>query len=287
LQRTMDLAWAAGDSRARGFLIGGTAGRTTLNGEGLQHEDGHSQLLAAAIPNCLSYDPTFAYELAVIIQDGLRRMITEQEDVFYYITVMNENYEHPALPAGVEKDIVKGMYLFRKGAGSNGPRVQLLGSGAIFREAIAAADLLREDWGVEADLWSCPSFNLLARDGHECTRHHLLHPDEPRRVCHAQAMLADTRGPIVAATDYVRLYAEQIRPFVTEGGRRYTVLGTDGFGRSDTREKLRDFFEVDRRWITLAALSALADDGAIERKRVAEAIVKYGLDPAKPNPLGV
>ncbi|MFN3884860.1 MAG: pyruvate dehydrogenase (acetyl-transferring), homodimeric type, partial [Rhodocyclaceae bacterium] len=287
LQRTMDLCWAAGDSRARGFLIGGTAGRTTLNGEGLQHEDGHSQLLATAIPNCLSYDPTFAYELAVIIQDGLRRMVGGQEDVFYYITVMNENYEHPAMPAGVEKDIVKGMYLFRKGANSNGPRVQLLGSGAIFREAIAAADLLRDDWGVEADLWSCPSFTELARDGHECTRHHLLHPDEPRRVCHAQAMLADTRGPIVAATDYVRLYAEQIRPFVTEGGRRYTVLGTDGFGRSDTREKLRDFFEVDRRWITLAALSALADDGAIERQRVAEAIAKYRLDPAKPNPLRV
>ncbi|MFN6961684.1 MAG: pyruvate dehydrogenase (acetyl-transferring), homodimeric type, partial [Rhodocyclaceae bacterium] len=244
LQRTMDLAWAAGDSRARGFLIGGTAGRTTLNGEGLQHEDGHSQLLASAIPNCLSYDPTFAYELAVIIHDGLRRMLSEQKDVFYYITVMNENYEHPALPAGVEKDIVKGMYLFRKGAGSNGPRVQLLGSGAIFREAIAAAGLLRDDWGVEADLWSCPSFTELARDGHECARYHLLHPEEPKPLCHAQAMLADTRGPIVAATDYVRLYAEQIRPFVTEGGRRYTVLGTDGFGRSDTREKLRDFFEV-------------------------------------------
>ncbi|WP_126446518.1 pyruvate dehydrogenase (acetyl-transferring), homodimeric type [Sulfuricystis multivorans] len=287
LQRTMDLAWAAGDSRARGFLIGGTAGRTTLNGEGLQHEDGHSQLLAAAIPNCLSYDPTFAYELAVIIQDGLRRMVAEQQDVFYYITVMNENYEHPALPEGVEQDIVKGMYLFRKGASSNGPRVQLLGSGTIFREVIAAAELLKADWGIEADLWSCPSFTELARDGHACTRYRLLHPDEPKPVCHAKKLLADTRGPIVAATDYVRLYAEQIRPFITEGGRRYTVLGTDGFGRSDTREKLRDFFEVDRRWIALAALSALLEDGAIEVATVKAAIVKYGLDPAKPNPLGV
>ncbi|MDP1652321.1 MAG: pyruvate dehydrogenase (acetyl-transferring), homodimeric type, partial [Rhodocyclaceae bacterium] len=287
LQRTMDLCWAAGDSRARGFLIGGTAGRTTLNGEGLQHEDGHSHILSAAIPNCVSYDPSFGYELAVIVQDGLRRMVAEQEDVFYYLTVMNENYEHPALPAGVEQDIIKGMYQFRKGPNSNGPRVQLLGSGVIFREAIAAADLLKDDWGVEADLWSCPSFTELARDGHNCTRYHLLHPNEPRPLCHAKASLADTRGPVIAATDYMRAFAEQIRPFITEGGRRYTVLGTDGFGRSDTREKLRHFFEVDRYWITLAALSALADDGAIEVQKVAEAIAKYGLDPAKPNPVKV
>ncbi|MCX8087080.1 MAG: pyruvate dehydrogenase (acetyl-transferring), homodimeric type [Rhodocyclaceae bacterium] len=287
LQRTMDLAWAAGDSRARGFLIGGTAGRTTLNGEGLQHEDGHSHVLAATIPNCISYDPTFAYELAVIIQDGLRRMVAEQEDVFYYLTVMNENYEHPAMPEGVAQDILKGMYLFRKGANSNGPRVQLLGSGTIFREVIAAADLLRADWGVEADLWSCTSFTELARDGHHCTRYHLLHPDEPKPVCHAKGLLADTRGPIVAATDYVRMYAEQIRPFITEGGRRYLVLGTDGFGRSDTREALRRFFEVDRYWVVLAALSALADDGAIETGLVKQAIAKYGLDPNKPNPMKV
>jgi pyruvate dehydrogenase E1 component len=287
LQRTMDLCWAAGDSRARGFLIGGTAGRTTLNGEGLQHEDGHSHVLAATIPNCISYDPTFGYELAVIVQDGLRRMVAEQEDVFYYLTVMNENYEHPAMSAGVEKDILKGMYLFRKGSNSNGPRVQLLGSGTILREVIAAADLLKDDWGVESDLWSCTSFNELARDGHNCTRFHLLHPDEPRRNCHAKGLLADTRGPIVAATDYLRLYAEQIRPFITEGGRRYTVLGTDGFGRSDSREQLRHFFEVDRRWVALAALSALADDGAIEPQKVKEAIAKYGLDPAKPNPVKV
>ena len=287
LQRTMDLCWAAGDSRARGFLVGGTAGRTTLNGEGLQHEDGHSHVLAATIPNCISYDPTFGYELAVIVQDGLRRMVTEQEDVFYYLTVMNENYEHPALPEGAEKDILKGMYLFRKGTNSNGPRVQLLGSGTIFREAIAAADLLRNDWGVESDLWSCTSFNELARDGHNCVRHHLLHPTETRPACHAKSLLADTRGPIVAATDYLRMYAEQIRPFITEGGRRYTVLGTDGFGRSDSREKLRNFFEVDRYWITLAALSSLADDGALAAGKVAEAIRKYGLDPQKSNPVKV
>jgi len=291
LQRTLDLCWAAGDSRARGFLVGGTAGRTTLNGEGLQHEDGHSHILAATIPNCVSYDPTFAYELAVIVQDGLRRMVAEQEDVFYYLTVMNENYEHPAMPKleneGVEQDILKGMYLFRKGANSNGPRVQLLGSGTIFREVIAAADLLERDWGVTADLWSATSFNELARDGHECTRHHLLHPDAPRRDCHAKSLLADTRGPIVAASDYTRMYAEQIRPFVTENGRRYTVLGTDGFGRSDSRERLRHFFEVDRHWVTVAALSSLADDGAIEPARVKEAIAKYGLDPDKPNPARV
>ncbi|MEW6292136.1 MAG: pyruvate dehydrogenase (acetyl-transferring), homodimeric type [Pseudomonadota bacterium] len=287
LQRTMDLCWAAGDSRARGFLVGGTAGRTTLNGEGLQHEDGHSHILAATIPNCISYDPTFAYELAVIVQDGLRRMVAEQEDVFYYLTVMNENYEHPAMPQGAEQDIIKGMYLFRKGANSNGPRVQLLGSGTIFREVIAAADLLKDDWSVTADLWSCTSFNELARDGHNCVRFHLLHPEEPRPVCHAKGLLADTRGPIVAATDYTRMYAEQIRPFITEGGRRYTVLGTDGFGRSDTREQLRRFFEVDRYWVTVAALSALADDGVVEQKTVAEAIAKYGLDPNKPNPVKV
>jgi pyruvate dehydrogenase E1 component len=284
LQRTGDLAWAAGDCRSRGFLVGGTAGRTTLNGEGLQHEDGHSHVLASTIPNCIAYDPTFAYEVAVIVQDGLRRMVSEQEDVYYYLTVMNENYEHPAMPEGAQANILKGMYLFRRGAGSNGPRVQLLGSGTIFREAIAAADLLREQWGVEADLWSCPSFTELAREGHERVRQHLLHPGEPPQPSHVAACLADTRGPVIAATDYIRSYAEQIRPLVP---RRYTVLGTDGFGRSDTREKLRHFFEVDRHWITLAALSALADEGAIDAAKVAEAIARYGLDPAKPNPLGV
>jgi len=284
LQRTMDLVWAAGDQRARGFLIGGTAGRTTLNGEGLQHEDGHSHVLSAAVPNCVSYDPSFAYEVAVIMQDGMRRMVAEQEDVFYYLTVMNENYEHPAMPAGAEADILKGMYLFRKGPGSNGPRVQLLGSGVIFREAMAAAELLKNDWGVDADLWSCPSFTELARDGQDCARWNLLHPTEPQRKPHVTALLSDTRGPVIASTDYVRLFADQIRPYVP---RAYTVLGTDGFGRSDTREKLRHFFEVDRRWIALAALRALADEGQFDKAKLAEAIKKYGLDPNKPNPVKV
>jgi pyruvate dehydrogenase E1 component len=284
LQRTMDLAWAAGDQRARGFLIGGTAGRTTLNGEGLQHEDGHSHILASVIPNCVAYDPTFQYEVAVIVQDGLRRMFAEQEDVFYYITVMNENYSHPDMPAGVEADILKGMYLFRQGPAADGPRVQLLGCGTIFREVIAAARLLHEDWGVEADLWGCPGFNELARDGHDCLRWNMLHPLETPRRAHVERCLDDTRGPVIAATDYVRLYAEQIRPFVH---RRYVTLGTDGFGRSDTREKLRHFFEVDRHWVTVAALKALADDGSLAREKVAEAIARYGLDANKPNPLTV
>jgi pyruvate dehydrogenase E1 component len=286
LQRTMDLVWAAGDQRARGFLIGGTAGRTTLNGEGLQHEDGHSLLLAGMVPNCISYDPTYAFEVAVIMQDGLRRMFQEQQDVFYYLTVMNENYEHPELPAGAEANIIKGMYQFRKGTASNGPRVQLLGSGTIFRESVAAAELLKSDWGVEADLWSCPSFNELARDGNDCTRWNLLHPTEPQRVAHVTACLADTRGPVIASTDYVRLFGEQIRALVPRD-RSYTVLGTDGFGRSDTREKLRHFFEVDKHWITLAALRALADEKQIDASKVAEAIKKYGLDADKPNPTKV
>jgi len=284
MQRTMDLVWAAGDQRARGFLVGGTAGRTTLNGEGLQHEDGHSQILAGTVPNCVSWDPTFAYEIAVIVQDGLRRMVTEQEDVFYYLTVMNENYEHPAMPADAAPGILKGMYQFRKGPASNGPRVQLLGSGTIFMEAVAAAALLKDDWGVEADLWSCPSFNELARDGQDCARWNLLHPAETPRVPHVTACLAETRGPVIAATDYIRVFAEQIRSLVP---RSYTVLGTDGFGRSDTREKLRHFFEVDRRWIAVAALSALADEGQVKKELLAEAIAKYGLDPNKPNPVKV
>ncbi|MDR2113097.1 MAG: pyruvate dehydrogenase (acetyl-transferring), homodimeric type, partial [Candidatus Accumulibacter sp.] len=284
-QRVMDLCWAAGDQRARGFLIGGTAGRTTLNGEGLQHEDGHSPILSGLIPGCVSYDPAFAYEIAVIMHEGLRRMFVEQDDVYYYLTVMNENHEHPEMPAGAEQDIVKGMYLFRQGAGTNGPRAQLLGSGAIFREVIAAADLLRNDWGVESDLWSCPSFNELAREGQDAARWNMLHPLEAPKRSHVERCLAGTTpGPVVAASDYVRLYAEQIRPFID---RRYVTLGTDGYGRSDTRAALRHFFEVDRRWIALAALKALADDGAIERGKVAEAIVKYGIDIDKPNPVTV
>ncbi len=284
-QRIGDLAWAAGDMRARGFLVGGTAGRTTLNGEGLQHEDGHSLLWASSIPNCLPYDPTFAYELAVIVQDGLRRMVQDQEDVYYYLTVMNENYPHPAMPEGVDKDILKGMYAFRRGA-DNGkaPRVQLLGSGTIFNEVIAAAEMLRNDWGVESDLWSCPSFTELAREGNDVARYNLLHPTETARLSHVEKCLNDTRGPVIASTDYIRTYADQIRPFVRG---RYVVLGTDGYGRSDTREKLRHFFEVDRNWVTVAALKALADEGTLPASKVAEAIAKYNLDPNKPNPMTV
>ncbi len=281
-QRFGDLAWAAGDMRSRGFLLGGTAGRTTLNGEGLQHEDGQSQVYAATIPNCVSYDPTFSYEVAVIVQDGLRRMYAEQEDVYYYLTVMNENYRHPAMPEGAAPSIIKGMYLFAAGAKKpKAPRVQLLGSGTIFREVIAAAELLRNDWGVESDLWSCPSFTELARDGRAAERLNLLNPTATPRKSHVEDCLAATTGPVIAATDYVRAFAEQIRAYVP---RRYIALGTDGFGRSDTREKLRYFFEVDRWYVTVAALKSLADEGTLPAAKVAEAIKKYGLDPAKPAP---
>jgi pyruvate dehydrogenase E1 component len=281
-QRVGDLAWAAGDLRARGFLIGGTAGRTTLNGEGLQHEDGHSHLFSATIPNCVSYDPTFSYEVAVIVQDGLRRMYAEQEDIFYYLTVMNENYEHPGMPEGAEKGILKGMYLFREGQRlKDVPRVQLLGSGAILREVIAAADLLAQDFNVSADVWSCPSFTELAREAMAAERWNLLHPTEKARKSHVENCLHGHEGPIVAATDYMRLFADQIRPFVP---RRYRVLGTDGFGRSDYRKRLRNFFEVDRRWIALAALKTLAEEGAVKPTVVAEAIAKYDIDPEKPAP---
>ena len=283
-QRFGDLAWAAGDSRCRGFLLGGTSGRTTLNGEGLQHEDGHSHIQASLIPNCISYDPTFGYEVAVIIADGLRRMYREQEDVFYYLTLLNENYEHPAMPEGAESGILKGMYLLARGPASNAPRVQLLGSGAILREAIAAAELLRQDWGVDSDIWSCPSFNELGRDGQAQARWNLLNPEAAPRASHVEQCLKDTRGPVIAATDYIHSFAEQIRAFVP---RRYVVLGTDGFGRSDTREKLRQFFEVDRHFVTVAALKALADEGQIAPAKVAEAIAKYGINPNKPNPLTV
>ncbi|MEW9897318.1 pyruvate dehydrogenase (acetyl-transferring), homodimeric type [Chitinivorax sp. PXF-14] len=279
-QRVGDLAWAAGDMRTRGFLLGGTAGRTTLNGEGLQHEDGHSHIQAGLIPNCVSYDPTFGYEVAVIVQDGLRRMYAEQQDVYYYITLMNENYAHPAMPAGAEAGIIKGMYQFKKGGDGN-LRVQLLGSGTIFNEVIAAAELLRADWGVEADLWSCPSFNELARDGQATERWNMLHPAEAPRLSHVGECLKDAQGPVIAATDYIRLYAEQIRAHVPG---KYTVLGTDGFGRSDTREQLRHFFEVNRYFITLAALKSLADEGKLDRSKVAQAMAKYGLDADKPAP---
>ncbi|MGH8727245.1 MAG: pyruvate dehydrogenase (acetyl-transferring), homodimeric type [Burkholderiales bacterium] len=289
-QRIGDLAWAAGDSRARGFLIGGTSGRTTLNGEGLQHEDGHSHLVAATIPNCVSYDPTFGYELAVIIQDGLRRMFAEQDDVFYYITVMNENYPHPTLPNGAEEGILKGMYSLREGdlsrrkPGARELRVQLLGSGTILREVIAAADLLANDWDVAADVWSATSFNELRRDGLACARWNLLHPEEKPKQSYVASCLKDRKGPVIAATDYMKAYADQIREFVP---RRYHVLGTDGFGRSDTREKLRRFFEVDRYYVTIAALKAIADEGEIPTSKVNEAIKKYGINPDKPNPVTV
>jgi pyruvate dehydrogenase E1 component len=281
-QRVGDLAWAAGDMRSRGFLLGGTAGRTTLNGEGLQHEDGHSHLISATVPNCISYDPTFGYEVAVIIHDGLKRMYVEQQDVYYYLTLMNENYTHPAMPEGAAPAIVKGMYLFKAGdKKSKAPRVQLLGSGTIFREVIEAAALLRNDWGVEADLWSCPSFTQLARDGYAASRQNMLNATSKPEVSHVESCLKDTEGPVIAATDYIRAFADQIRAYVP---RRYVVLGTDGFGRSDTRDKLRYFFEVDRKWVTVTALKALADDGKIPAAKVSEALAKYGLDPKKPAP---
>ncbi|BDG01147.1 pyruvate dehydrogenase (acetyl-transferring), homodimeric type [Anaeromyxobacter oryzae] len=282
-QRTGDFAWAAGDMRCRGFLVGGTSGRTTLNGEGLQHEDGHSHVQSSVIPNCHSYDPTFSYEVAVIVQDGLRRMLAENEDAYWYITVLNENYVHPAMPEGAVPNIVKGMYLFKAGARSapSAPRVQLLGSGAIFREVIAAADLLKSQWGVDSDLWACPSFTELAREGKAIARENMLHPGAPAKRCHVELCLAEAPGPVVAATDYVRTFPEQIRPWVRQ---RYVTLGTDGFGRSDTREKLRRFFEVDRHHVTVAALKALADDGVLPVTKVAEAIQKYGIDPNKPAP---
>ena len=286
-QRVGDLAWAAGDQRARGFLLGGTAGRTTLNGEGLQHEDGHSHLISSTIPNCVSYDPTFAYELAVIVQDGLRRMYQEQEDVFYYITVMNENYAHPALPEGAEEGIIRGMYQLPspKTKLKNAPTVQLLGSGTILLEVIEAQKLLEKDHGVIANVWSCTSFNELRRDGISTERWNMLHPDETPKQSYVSECLSNTDGPIIAATDYMRIFADQIRPYLPE--KKYVVLGTDGFGRSDTREKLREFFEVDRRYVVVAALSALADQGVVDKKTVTDAIKTYGVNPDKPEPTTV
>jgi pyruvate dehydrogenase E1 component len=286
IQRVGDLCWAAGDMRARGFLIGGTAGRTTLNGEGLQHEDGHSHVWFSAIPNCRTYDPTFQYELAVIVQHGAKRMLTDQVDEYYYLTVMNENYVHPDMPKGAEADIIKGMYLFKEGGKEKkkGQRVQLTGSGTIFREVIAAADLLRDDWGVESDIWSAPSFNELRRDGIDCERWNLLHPMDEQRVAHVTKCLHSKTGPVIAATDYMRIFADSVRPYIK---KTYKVLGTDGFGRSDSRENLRRFFEVNRFYVTIAALTALAEDGVIERKVIADAIQKYGIDPEKPNPTTV
>lgn len=278
-QRVGDLAWAAGDMHARGFLVGGTAGRTTLNGEGLQHEDGHSHIQADLIPNCVSYDPTYQYELAVIVQDGLRRMYVEQEDVFYYLTVMNENYKHPAMPQreNIERDILKGMYLFREG-GSGSLKVQLMGSGVILEEVIHAADLLKADFGVEADIWSCTSFNLLSRDAMEVERHNRLHPTGEQKVAFVTEQLKGHEGPVVVSSDYIRGFAERIRHAIPKENGEFVVLGTDGFGRSDSRTNLRRFFEVDRYHVVVAALNALANQGKLDKKTVQVAIDKYGID---------
>ncbi len=284
-QRVGDLVWAAGDSRTRGFMLGGTAGRTTLNGEGLQHEDGHSHVLFSVVPNCRAYDPTYGFEVAVIIQEGLRRMVGEQEDIFYYLTLMNENYQHPAMPAGAEDGILRGMYLLREGSKrSKKPRVQLLGSGTMLREVLAAADLLADDWGVVSDVWSVTSFTELRRDGIEVDRWNLLHPTEEQRTSFVEQSLGNRRGPVVASTDYVRTFADQIRTWVP---REYRVLGTDGFGRSDYRSALRRFFEVDRHYVTVSALKALADSGEIEPATVQAAIDRYGIDAEAPIPTSI
>lgn len=277
-QRVGDLAWAAGDMQARGFLLGGTAGRTTLAGEGLQHQDGHSHLLASTIPNCVSYDPTYAYELAIIIHHGMQRMFGEQENVFYYISVMNENYAQPALPEGVSDGIVKGMYLLHRNEDAN---VQLLGSGAILREVIAAAELLKTEFGIAANTWSVTSFNELRREGLDCERWNMLHPNSPQQISYVSSLLTEHVGPVVAASDYMKVYADQIREFVPQN---YRTLGTDGFGRSDSRAQLRQFFEVNRNFICLGALKSLADEGTIDSAVVTEAIAKLGIDPEKSNP---
>jgi len=286
LQRVGDLAWAAADMQARGFLLGGTAGRTTLNGEGLQHEDGHSHILSSVIPNCISYDPTFAHEVAVIIHSGLQRMVANQEDVFFYITLMNENYGHPGLKKGTEAQILKGMYLLQPADKSAKVKVQLMGSGTILREVIEGAALLKADFGVDADIWSCPSFTELRRDGIECERFNLLNPSAKRRVPFVEQQLAGHDGPVIAATDYMRLFSDQIRPYMP-AGRKFITLGTDGFGRSDTRAKLREFFEVDRRYVAIAALRGLADEGKVKPSVVEDAIKKYGIDPTRPSPMSV
>ncbi len=283
-QRIGDLAWAAGDMQARGFLLGGTSGRTTLNGEGLQHEDGHSHILAGTIPNCVSYDPTFAHEVAVILHHGLVRMVEKQENVYFYITLLNENYAMPGIQQGTEEQIIKGMYLLAPSKQAQGAKVQLLGSGTILRESLAAQELLAADWGVSADVWSCPSFNELAREGQDADRWNLLHPTDAPRASFVEQQLGKSEGPVVASTDYMKAYAEQIRPFVPKG-RTYRVLGTDGYGRSDFRSELRKHFEIDRHYIVIAALKALADDGKVKPAQVAEAIKKYGIDADKTNPL--
>jgi len=281
-QRIGDLAWAAGDMQARGFLIGATAGRTTLNGEGLQHQDGHSHILANTIPNCRTYDPTYSFELAVIIQDGVQRMFEQQENCFYYITTMNENYKHPEMPVGVEGGIIQGMYKLKAGKSADVPRVQLMGAGSILREVEAAAELLRSDFGIESDVWSLTSVNELTREGQRTERWNLLNPEsEPRKPFIAE-QLAGHKGPVVAATDYMKTHLEQLRAFVPGS---YRVLGTDGFGRSDTRKKLRHFFEVDRNFVTIAALKSLSEEGAIDASVVSQAMKKYGITADKADPM--
>ena len=282
-QRIGDLAWAAGDSRARGFVLGATAGRTTLNGEGLQHEDGHSHLMSATIPNCISYDPTFSYELAIIIQEGMRRMVQNQEDVYYYITLMNENYSHPEMPKGTEQGILKGMYAFSQSK-AKGPKVQLMGSGVILREVIAAGELLEKDWGVSADIWSVTSFTELRREGLDTERTNMLNPEKKAKLPYVTECLAKAEGPVIASTDYMKSFADQIRNFVPQ---RFVSLGTDGYGRSDSREALRSFFEVDRYYVVLAALKALADEGKLPASKAAEAIKKYKIDSNRANPTTV
>ena len=280
-QRIGDFIWAGSDQQSRGFLIGGTAGRTTLAGEGLQHQDGHSLLNASTIPNCISYDPTYAYELAVIIQDGLRRMIGEQEDVFYYITCMNENYTHPAMPAGVEDGIIRGMYLLQVG-GQGKIRAQLMGSGTILREVLGAAELLMQDFGIPTDVWSVTSFNELRRDALAIERWNQLHPSLETRKCYIEKCFAERPGPYIAATDYMKIVADQVQRWVPG---RFISLGTDGYGRSDGRAALRQHFEVDKRYIAITALNALADDGVLDQKTVAQAIKNYDIDPDRPDPV--
>ncbi len=289
-QRIGDLAWAAGDMQARGFLLGGTSGRTTLNGEGLQHEDGHSHILAGTIPNCISYDPSFAHEVGVILHHGLRRMVEKQENVYFYLTLLNENYAHPGLKPGTEDQIIRGMYLLEPGVppGPGAPSVNLLGSGTILRESMAARELLERDWGVAANVWSCPSFNELARDGQDAERWNLLHPTPDAqtgpRLPFVTQQLAPHAGPVIAATDYMKAFADQIRAYIPRG-RSFKVLGTDGFGRSDFRTRLREHFEVNRHYIVVAALKALSEDGQVPAAKVAEAIARYGIDVNKINPL--
>jgi pyruvate dehydrogenase E1 component len=282
-QRIGDLAWAAGDSLARGFLIGGTAGRTTINGEGLQHEDGHSHLMASTIPNCRTFDPAYGYELAVIIQHGMKQMIEEQQDVFYYITVMNENYLQPAMPEGAQSGIINGMYLLEEDQRVSALRVQLMGSGTLLLEVRAAAEMLREQFNIATDVWSVTSFNELRRNGLAVERFNRMHPDRAPARTYIEECLDGRKGPVIVSTDYMKLYADQIRQWVR--GREFKVLGTDGYGRSDSRKQLRHFFEVDRRWIVVAALEALADRGEIEHKVVSQAIAQFAINPEKPNPL--